>query len=194
MLCNKKPYVSQGIIVAAVPGGWRQVVLRRVVSDSYAEPMTNVAKQQKELIELKKKQVEAAEKKNELLGKAKKKPSTINTKIGSVITGPDLDECDANRKFNANATAESKKKRAENQKKKRALHLLAIVDCQDRCASGQSLTKPLRQITLEAAYTIDATKSKTDVTKDIYGPTNSRKNRTHCCRTMSRRNQACLSR
>lgn len=51
VLCNKKPYVSQGIIVAAIPGGWRQVVVRQVVRDSYAEPLTNVAKQQKDIID-----------------------------------------------------------------------------------------------------------------------------------------------
>ena len=101
VLCNKKPYVDQGYVVAAVPGGWKQVVMRDLVRSKMAEPLNVVAKQQKEILEEKKITNQLKRKHNELLGKKVKKPTTMNTRMGCVITGPQLDITRDNRKHNA---------------------------------------------------------------------------------------------
>ena len=175
VLCNKKPYVDQGYVVAAVPGGWKQVVMRDLVRSKMAEPLNVVAKQQEEILEEKKITNQLKRKHNELLGKKVKKPTTMNTRMGCVITGPQLDITRDNRKHNAQIDEDNRKEAARKAKRRKKVKFDEVVECESRIKSKKKLTMKQQQATLEAAFHINPKKTSADITKEIYGPSKATK-------------------
>jgi hypothetical protein len=77
VMTNPDPYVFDGrfeqLVIHAIPGGWKQLVCRRAVHDAFGEPMERVAVAAKAANEIAERKVKAAEEKNAIAGKKRRR-------------------------------------------------------------------------------------------------------------------------
>lgn len=159
-------------VIHHVPGGWKNVVLRREVHDSFSSPLAQVEEQIAEQNSIAKRNVEARELRNELMGKEKRAKLQPDTKLGLTMYGEETSKLE--KAINTNKTIDEKTaKRRENEHKVRmAKYYESVVQCEKRIkgtdtTNPRAPTKEQYQATLKAVYQIERKTTK-EITNDIY--------------------------
>lgn len=179
LFTNLDPYFFDGQhfkgVIHHVPGGWRNVVLRREVHDSFSSPLSQVEEQLAEQNSIARRKVEASEQRNELLGKEKRAKLQPNTKHGLTMYGEETNKLENAINTNKAIDEKNAKKRENEQKTRMAKYYELVVQCEKRIKGTDTKppTKDNYQATLKAAYQIEDKTTK-DITNDIYGEAKNR--------------------